>query len=239
MIEKDDRMKNKDLDFDRKSHVLYSKQCEKLIRERIECHFPDNVEEMWTQVQLQYVSYLKDWRTDLGGKKNFHNGLGGTYDNIAILSYYSVCKEVSSFKEIEKMMEDLILPTFQKLRFVDFNHRIYKKLMYIAFQKSKKKCDKYMDYDMRIDPYDKDKPIYYEFRTCPVAEFAKKNGLKDIVPSLCNVDYKCMEVMHATLIRKTTCVSGDKCDYMICQNKDKEIKEHPEYIDVDGSRRNK
>ena len=38
-------------------------------------------------VQQQYVTFLRDWRTDLGGSKNFHNGKGGTYDCIALMSY--------------------------------------------------------------------------------------------------------------------------------------------------------
>ena len=41
-----------------------------------------------------------------------------TYDCIAILSYYAVCKAVTFFCEIE---ENLILPTFRKLKFVDCN----------------------------------------------------------------------------------------------------------------------
>ncbi len=56
-------------------------------------------------MQRQYAVFLSDWRTDLGGKKNFHNGVGGTYDCIAIMSYYVVCKAVSSFREIEEMEE--------------------------------------------------------------------------------------------------------------------------------------
>ena len=40
-------------------------------------------ETVWEKVQRQYAVYLSDWRTDLGGKKNFHNGVGGTYDCIA------------------------------------------------------------------------------------------------------------------------------------------------------------
>jgi len=40
-------------------------------------HNPKSEQEnVWTRVQLQYVEYLKDWRKDLGGKKNFHNGKG-------------------------------------------------------------------------------------------------------------------------------------------------------------------
>ena len=61
-------------------------------------------------------SFLSDWRTDLGGKRNFHNGVGGTYDCIAIMSYYTVCKAVTSFREIEEMEENLILPIFRRLR---------------------------------------------------------------------------------------------------------------------------
>lgn len=77
-------MKNEELRFDRNCHVLYSKQCEKEIKKKIAMHYPEDVrEEVWTKVQLKYVEFLSEWRTDLGGKKNFHNGKGGTYDCIA------------------------------------------------------------------------------------------------------------------------------------------------------------
>ena len=33
-----------------------------------------------------------------GGKRNFHNGVGDTYDCIAIISYYVICKAISSFR---------------------------------------------------------------------------------------------------------------------------------------------
>ena len=113
-------MKDNELLFDRKCHVLYSKPCKKEIRAKIALHYLEAKREaIWEQVQRQYVDFLSDWRTDLGGKKNFHNGVGGTYDCIAIMSYYVVCKAVTSFREIEEMEENLILPTFRKLKFVD------------------------------------------------------------------------------------------------------------------------
>ena len=84
-------MKDNELQFDRKSHVLYSKPCKKEIQAKIAMHYPKAEREtVWEQVQRQYVDFLSDWRTDLGGKKNFHNGVGGTYDCIAIMSYYVV-----------------------------------------------------------------------------------------------------------------------------------------------------
>ena len=132
------QMKDKKLLFDRKSHVLYSKPCKKEIQAKIALHYPEAEREtVWEKVQRQYVVFLSVWRTDLGGKKNFHNGVGGTYDCIAIMSYYVVCKAVTSFREIEEMEENLILPTFRKLKFVDCNKPFWRKLMYRAFVRAK------------------------------------------------------------------------------------------------------
>ena len=102
-------MKDNELLFDRKCHVLYSRPCKKEMRAKIALHYPAAEREtIWEQVQRQYADFLSDWRTDLGGKKNFHNGVGGTYDCIAIMSYYTVCNPVTSFREIEEKEENLI-----------------------------------------------------------------------------------------------------------------------------------
>ena len=61
---------------------------------------PGEREAVWEQVQQKYAEFLSDWRTDLGGKKNFHNGTEGTYACIAIMSYYTVRQTVVSFCEI-------------------------------------------------------------------------------------------------------------------------------------------
>ena len=65
-----------------------------------------------------------------------------------IMSYYVVCKAVTSFREIEEMEENLILPIFRKLRFVDCNKPFWRKLMYKAFVRAKCGCDKWHDYEM-------------------------------------------------------------------------------------------
>ena len=111
--------------------------------------------------------------------------------------------------------------------------------MYKAFVRAKSGCDKWHDYEMSVAPYETDKPIYYEFTACPAAEFAIRHGLTDIMPALCNVDYASMELLHAKLIRATTCVNGCRCDYTICGAQDPYVKEHPEYRDEAGFRRNK
>lgn len=233
-------MKDRELTFDRKSHVLYSKPCKKEILKKIALHYPEAEREaVWEQVQRRYVKFLSEWRTDLGGSKNFHNGVGGTYDCIAIMCYYAVCKDVISFREIEEIEENLILPAFRKLRFVDVNKLFWKKLMYRAFASAKKRCDAWQDYKMNVAPFDKNRPICYEFTACPVAEFAKKFGFTDIMPALCNVDYASMELLHARLVRTSTCADGCRCDYTVCGDQDPYVKGHPEYRDEAGYRKNK
>ena len=233
-------MKDSELNFDRRCHVLYSKPCKKQILAKIALHYPPPQQEgIWTQVQRQYETYLSDWRTDLGGKKNFHNGPGGNYDCIALMAYYTVCREVTSLAEIEQMEGELFLPSFRKLKFVDCNKPFFKKLLYRAFLNAKKQCDKWGDFQMNVAPFDSDKPIYYEFTACPTAEFAKKHDLLEVMPALCNPDFVSMELLHAKLIRKTTCSNGCKCDYTICGDQDPYCKEHPEYRDEAGYRRNR
>ncbi len=65
-------MKDKKLLFDRSCHVLYSRLCKKEIQAKIALHYPKAEREtVWEKVQRQYAVFLSDWRTDLGGKKNF------------------------------------------------------------------------------------------------------------------------------------------------------------------------
>ena len=162
------QMKDKKLLFDRSCHVLYSRPCKKEIRAKIALHYPEEEREaIWEQVQRQYADFLSDWRTDLGGKRNFHNGVGGTYDCIAIMCFYDVCRDAITFRETEEIEENLILPAFRKLRFVDINKPFWKKLMYRAFTTAKKRCDAWHDYEMTVAPYENGKPIYYEFTSCP------------------------------------------------------------------------
>ena len=118
-------------------------------------------------------------------------------------------------------------------------HIFWRKLMYKAFVRAKCGCDKWPDYEMSVAPYDKDKPIYYEFTSCPAAAFAVRHGLTNIMPALCNVDFASMELLRARLVRTNTCVDGCRCDYTICGDKDPYLKEHPEYRDEAGFRKNK
>ena len=149
-------MKDHDLKFDRSCHVLYTRPCKKQIRMKIALHYPpEERETVWTRVQKQYEHFLSDWRTDLGGKKNFHNGRGGNYDCIALMAYYVVCRGKTSLDEIEEMEGALFLPAFKKLKFVNCNRPIFKELLHRAFQNAKEQCDRWGDFEMHLAPFDK------------------------------------------------------------------------------------
>lgn len=155
------------------------------------------------------------------------------------MSYYTVCKAVTNLAEIEEMERELFLPAFRKLCFIDLNKSFWKKLIHRAFVLSKKKCDRWGDYKMSIAAYEKDGPIYYDFSSCPIAEFAEQHGLLEIMPALCNPDYMAMELLHAKLVRTTTCANGHKCDYTIYGDQDECLHKRPEYVDEQGYRRNR
>ena len=73
----------------------------------------------------------------------------------------------------------------------------------------------------------------------PVAEFAKQFVITEIMPELCNVYYKPMELSRAKFIakfiRKEICEDGNKCDYTICGDKYEYVFAHPENTDEKGS----
>ena len=190
----------------------------------------------------EHVACVREWVANIffyrKSGKTIGIGAGGTYDCIALMAYYVVCRDVTSNDEIEQMEGNLFLPAFRRLKFVDVNRPIFKKLLHFAFVISAKKCAKWNDYRMTVAPYDNDKPIYYEFTACPTAEFAKQHDLLEVMPALCNPDYMGMEFLHARLVRKTTCANGCKCDYTLCGDRDPYCAAHPEYRDAEGYRRN-
>ena len=92
-------MKDSVLVFDRSCHVIYSKPCKAQILEKIARHYPESEREVvWENVQKKYARFLSDWRTDLGGKKNFHNGARGFSDGfVQMYLMLLICNLIDRF----------------------------------------------------------------------------------------------------------------------------------------------
>ena len=85
-----------------------------------------------------------------------------------------------TLKLYEETEREVVWEWIQK-QYVDCNKPLLKKLMYKSFQNAEKQCSKWNDYEMYVAPFEKDKPICYEFTACPVAEFARQHNLFEVM----------------------------------------------------------
>lgn len=226
--------------IDLKKHVMYSPLMEKIIKERLKKKYKgDAIERMWKKVQQQYSYFLKDLPY-LGGKKNTHNGTGGTYDCIMIFAYYEALDHTPDMDELYDMNCEAFLTGFKGLaKVANANRPFVRRVLHMAFRstaRSKYNCDPKQPtgYLMKVEDYDKSIGPRYIFERCPIAEFAKEHGYLDIMPAFCNSDYPAMEMIHGHLIRKYTCANSDKCDYWIVGDESEAAKQHPKRTDEKG-----
>ena len=237
-------MDERELRFDREKHVCYSKAMKQVIRTHLRQHYGEaEAEELWEQIQRQYVAFLEE-QPYLGGAKCTHNGAGGTYDCIAVFAYYEVLPDKPTLEELYEMLNAVLLPPFRRLgRLVHLSHPLLLRICQKAFvnvaardRKLAEQCP--TGYLMEVEPYDPGLGIRYRFRRCPIAEFAKAHGYLHLMPAFCNGDYPAMEALHAGLIREFTCANGPYCDYWIVGENSSFLQENPRITDETGYFRN-
>lgn len=234
-------MKENAINIDLRKHMLWSKRTEKAIREDIHKRYPESEEQIWYDTVLQYSRYLED-QPYIGGRKN--RQAGGVYDSIMILSYYAALPEKISKEELEEINNNAFLPVYERLDGkVNANNPFFLRIMHLAFRIVARGVRRHEDrwignYHMEVLPYDRDEGIRYCFHSCPIADFARRVGLEDMMPCLCNADYPMLGEMKAFLIRHHTCSNGDYCDYQIVGDRSKTAREHPAFRDEYGYIRN-
>ena len=71
-------------------------------------------------------------------------------------------------------------------------------------------------WDYRFGDTRQDTQVQYYFTHCPINDFAREQGLLDVLPIMCEVDYATARMMHGTLMRNfTLATGGPMCDYLI------------------------
>ena len=98
-------MRDNELQFDRSCHVLYPKPAKADSGENHPALSGNGREAVWERVQLRYAELLADWRTDLGGRKNFHNGTGGI-STASPSCAFTMCAGMWPFREVEEIEEN-------------------------------------------------------------------------------------------------------------------------------------
>ncbi|HBI85468.1 MAG TPA: hypothetical protein DDX71_04160 [Ruminococcus sp.] len=73
---------------------------------------------------------------------------------------------------------------------------------------------KAVSWDFNFDETKHKDGYYYHFTQCPLNNFARREGLLDVLPVMCDMDFLTAGLMHATLRREHTLAGGGKiCDY--------------------------
>ena len=98
-----------------KNHLPISKEMETVLKRHLSAKYTQTVaDDIWKNILTQYEAFTKDL-PDLGGKRNRHNGPGGTYDCIALFAYYEALNHEPGMDELYEMNCEVFLPAFKKM----------------------------------------------------------------------------------------------------------------------------
>lgn len=80
-------------------------------------------------------------------------------------------------------------------------------------------------WDFNFDETKHEQGFYYHFTHCPINDFARREGFLDILPIICDTDFKTAESFHGRLIREQTLACGGViCDYWYVGDKNQNPK---------------
>ena len=222
-------MKEKDLPIDLSKHALYTKNAKKCVQKLLRRTYDEaTAEALWEKIQLRYAEYLKD-EPALGGVKMTVS----IYDPILIFAWYAVIPDKPPLEEIQDDIFDCFFGSFRVLgKVFDLNRKADNRLAARIFRRANdlrvREIERFPgSFCMGSCAYDRENGVFrYSFTQCPNAEFARRHGMEDVLPVMCNCDHLAMRMLHASLIREHTCVTSDSCDYCICGDKNPLAREY-------------
>lgn len=231
-------MKDREVRFDRKKHILYSRHAKKVLRGWIRKEYGHEAEKVWDGVQRQYMRFLED-APDYGGKKSPH--ATQIYDSILLFAYCTAEPKKHSLEELQPVSFEIFMASFRTLgRIFNANHKWTMNLLGSIFKAANEKANKHAekypdDFVASLQPYDRQNGIArYSFTQCPVAEFAKKHGAAEWMPLMCNCDYMALTHIKAGLIRAGTCTGCGECDYLVAGDENPVMDRYEQIKDEKG-----
>lgn len=216
-------MKDSELRFDRKKHILYSRHAKKILLAFIKKEYGSETQTVWDNVQRQYVKFLED-TPDFGGKKSPHSVQ--IYDSILLFAYCAAEPKKHSLEELHPVAFEMFMASFRTLgKIFNANHKWTMDILGFIFKAANSKANKHAakypdDFTAVILPYDRRNGIaQYSFTRCPIADFANRHGLTEWMPLMCNCDHTALAYINAGLIRTGTCTENGECDYTVSGDK--------------------
>lgn len=205
--------------------TMYPKKYENKIRAWLKGRYGSRQMELIMDKTLSKYSYYLNESPDYGGTKNGHSM--SIYGGILVFALIESLPDKPEMEELQEFTQGLFMEPFIKLgKVFDLNRKsdialIDKVFRKVARRDNKDRIEWPCGFHTVYDGFDKSKlTTGYHFTHCPVAEFAKKHDMLDVLPLMCNCDFFGIKQIHGQLIRKGTCVNSDRCDYLIvgCNN---------------------
>jgi len=234
-------MKEKELKFDNKRHIIYSTNAKKAIRAQlIENYDYQEMEILWEKTQNIYVRFIETMPYT-GAKKNMQ--ATSIYDTIALFAYYEAVPNKPTAEEFFKLNVETFVPDMRtRGKLINLNWKWVECLEYIIFKVIEKTIGSHAKdgtwgntWKLKVSPRKSNDGVKYEFTGCPIVDFAKANGFMHLMPEVCNCDYLLMEAIHGDLIRNHTVAMGyETCDYWLVGDKSPHLKKHPRKKDENG-----
>ena len=181
---------------------------------------------------LENYRKLMEKGEDIGGKENRMSS--NLYMALAVFAFYDAIDRKITKEELKYYINGFMpksIPVLSKL--ADFNKIENQNRLRKRFENYKVLSDQKLakgewgnNWRVEINPHNREKGLAFDFTSCPLADFARKNGYMEIMPVLCEFDYQTAALMHAKLIREhTIAVNGDYCDYWYIGDKDTDERE--------------
>lgn len=199
----------------------------------------------WERVQKLNQQYLEQ-EPYIGDKDNMM--VDNLYQAFAMFALYEACDRQLTAQEITDFC-DAYFNQMSKKKMgalkIDGNKILSKKwlrrLIYWVFGSYKKKADRFKGnkwnntWGLELNPEQRSEGVSFHLCGCPLADFAKKHDMMEILPYMCNIDHKTAELMRLKLYRPRTVSAGyQKCEYWLIGDKSRFAEKFENVPDKNG-----
>lgn len=169
------------------------------------------------RADIMYRDLLR--RADDIGKDN--PMASNMYEVLIFFAIWDATNRKMTVDDLRNLTDEIMSMPILKLTglFLNFNRPSCIKLFSKMMKRNVKWLDEHPQYkdvswDFNFDRTKNKKGLYYHFTQCPINTFARREGYLEILPVMCDIDFKTASLMHANLHRQSTLAKGgDICDY--------------------------
>lgn len=188
------------------------------VKEQLQLHYSQQeTKEILKYASLEYKDIIK--RTpEIGGKDNMF--LDIFYFGAYVVALYKRLRTDLTISELDKIVKEGIESSdFLKKKLIKINPLSdeYKKELMKASKWSTENKLKYpTNWIVNYKENQKNDGLYFEFSNCSLCHLCKQEGVPELMPSLCQIDYTLINLSDCKLERTKTIGTGSHiCDFWI------------------------